>query len=207
MGTTPEDTEREITQLRGDVTATLEEVERRLRGGLRGAASFEARLSSARAADGVISRARSNPTLLGVAGMVAAGAVAYGAYALVRGVRERGRPENRLKRRVSEVREELTGRVVERVEELGLHLDRARQRAVLLKLEPEKKGFVRVTEARLEPLTKQRGALPVIKKFIWAALLSVFMALGSVLARRVADVVWRSMVHEEPPSRKSNVAS
>jgi hypothetical protein len=47
----------------------------------------------------------------------------------------------------------------------------------------------------------------VIKKFVWAALLSLFMALGSVLARRVADAVWRSMTHEEPPTAKSKVAS
>jgi hypothetical protein len=31
------------------------------------------------------------------------------------------------------------------------------------------------------------------------------MALGSVLARRVADTVWRATVHEEPPTSKSKV--
>jgi hypothetical protein len=45
----------------------------------------------------------------------------------------------------------------------------------------------------------------VIKKFIWAALLSIFMALGSVLARRVAEQVWQATVHEEPPTEKSKV--
>jgi hypothetical protein len=33
------------------------------------------------------------------------------------------------------------------------------------------------------------------------------MAVGSVLARRVADAVWRAMVHEEPPTSRSKVAS
>jgi hypothetical protein len=45
----------------------------------------------------------------------------------------------------------------------------------------------------------------VIKKFIWAALLSIFMAVGSVLARRIAESVWQAMTHEEPPTEKSKV--
>ena len=45
----------------------------------------------------------------------------------------------------------------------------------------------------------------MIKKLIWAALLSIFMAVGSVLARRVAEAAWKSMVHEEPPTEKSKV--
>ena len=65
---------------------------------------------------------------------------------------------------------------------------------------------MRVVDARLEPpANKKRGRSPVIKKFIWAALLSIFMALGSVLARRVADTVWRATVREEPPTSKSKV--
>ena len=48
----------------------------------------------------------------------------------------------------------------------------------------------------------KRGQSTVIKKFVWLGLLSVFMALGSVLARRVADNVWRAMVHEDPPTEK-----
>jgi hypothetical protein len=50
MGATPADTEREITRLRGDMTAAIEEIERRVRGGLRGVARAEGRLmTSARA--------------------------------------------------------------------------------------------------------------------------------------------------------------
>jgi hypothetical protein len=207
MGATPEDTERAITQLRGDMTAALQEVQRRLRGGLRSVTTAEARISTLRAGDDVVARARDNPTLLGVAGMIAAGAAAYGAFALINGIRERGKPQNKFKRRVTHVRDELTGRVVERVAGTRHQLARAKQRGVLLKLEPEDGGYVRVTDARLEPLQKKRGPSPVIKRFIWVALVSVFMALGSVLARRVADVVWRSMVHEEPPTEKSKVAS
>ena len=77
-----------------------------------------------------------------------------------------------------------------------------------MKLDPEDGGYVRVSDARLEPPpNKKRGQSTVIKKFVWAGLLSVFMALGSVVARRVADSVWQAMVHEEPPTEKSKAAS
>ena len=95
----------------------------------------------------------------------------------------------------------------ERVEQSRRQLERGLlPSGVLLKLEPEDGGYVRVSDARLEPpANKKRGRSPVIKKFIWAALLSIFMALGSVLARRVADGVWRATVREEPPTTKSKV--
>jgi len=194
MGATPADTEREINRLRGDMSAAIEEVERRLRGGLRGVATTEARITSVRGA-------RENPTLVGVAGVVAAGAVAYGAYVLINGMRQRNKPRNRLKRGVQHVREELT----ERAEESRRQLEQSLPRGVLLKLEPEDGGYMRVSDARLEPSKKKRGRSTLIKKLIWAALLSIFMAVGSVLARRVAEAAWKSMVHEEPPTEKSKV--
>jgi len=210
MGETPADTEREIKHLRGDMTAALEEIERRLRGGLRSVATAEARITTGRATEEAVERARSNPTLLGVAGVVAAGAVAYGVFALVNSRRERNKPQNRLKRGVKQVRGELSEtaeRVAERLEQSRRQLERGLlPSGVLLKLEPEDGGYMRVSDARLEPpANKKRGRSPVIKKFIWAALLSIFMALGAVLARRVADSVWRATVHEEPPTAKTKV--
>jgi hypothetical protein len=206
MGAKPEDTERQITQLRGDMSAALEEVERRLRGGLRGVATAEARISGVRAGQDVMAQARENPTALGIAGVVAAGAVAYGAYALVSGLRARNAPRNRLRRGVKQVRGEVSERV-SGAEGALRQLERSLVQSVLLKLEPEDGGYVRVSDARLEPPNKKRGQSKVIKRLIWAALLSIFMALASVLARRVADTVWRAMVHEEPPTEKSKVAS
>jgi hypothetical protein len=206
MGATPEDTQREIDRLRGDLTAAVTEVERRLRGGIRGVALPEARITTVRAGEDVVAQARKNPTLLGVAGVVAAGAVAYGAYALVQGLRERGKPQNRLKRELSHVRAELSERVSEGVESSRRQLERALPHGVLLKLEPEDGGYVRVSDARLEPpldKSRKRGQSIVIKRFVWAAFLSVFLAVGGVLARRLADTVWKAMVREEPPSAKS----
>ena len=211
MGETPADTEREITHLRGDMTAALEEIDRRLRGGLRSVATAEARITTGRATEEAVERVRSNPTFLGVAGVVAAGAVAYGVFALVNSRRERNKPQNRLKRGVKQVRGELSEtaeRVAERLEESRRQLERGLlPSGVLIKLEPENGGYMRVADARLEPPAnkKRSSRSPVIKKFIWAALLSIFMALGAVLARRVADSVWRATVHEEPPTAKPKV--
>ena len=206
MGATPEDTQREIGRLRGDMTAAVEEVERRLRGGVRGIATSEARIGSARAGENALSRARENPTLLGVVGVVAAGAVAYGVYALINGRRESQKPQNRLKRGVAELSE----RVTEGVESSRHQLERALPHGVLLKLEPESGGYMRVSDARLDAppaIRKKRGQSLVLKRFVWAGFLSVFLAVASVLARRVADSVWRAMVHEEPPTEKGKAPS
>jgi hypothetical protein len=196
MGATPEDTAREIDRLRGDMSAAVEEVERRLRGGLRGVASSEARITSARAGEDAIARARENPTLLGVVGVVAVGAVLYGAYALVNGLRQRRKPQSRF----DQVRAELTGRVSGGVESTRQQLERALPHGILLKLEPENGGYMRVSDARLE-LPKQGGQAKVIKRFVWAGFVSVFLAVSSVLARRLADTAWRAMLHEEPPPK------
>jgi hypothetical protein len=210
MAATPEETERQIERLRVDMSAALEEVERRFRNGLKGAATTEARISSTRAGEQAIERARNNPTLLGVAGIVVAGAVAYAAISLVRGARDRNKPQNRLKRGVSQIRAGLSERVAEGLETSKTtkrQIEQALPHGVLLKLEPEEGGYVRVSDARLDPPPKKRNQSTVIKKFIWAGFLSIFLAVASVLARRVADAAWRAMVHEEPPTEKSKVAS
>jgi hypothetical protein len=200
MGETPADTEREISRIRGDMTAAIEEMERRVRGGLRSVAATEARITSARTRDEMLERARDNPTLLGVAGMVVAGAVTYGAFSLVNGLRQRNSPENRLKRRVRHA----GGKVSERLAESVQGSRRRLERSLFVKLDPEGGGYMRVSDARLEPPNKKRGPSTVIKKLVWAALLSLFLALGSVLARRVADKLWRAMIHEEPPTKATS---
>src|SRR5262249_46565747 len=159
--------QREIGALRGDMTAALDEIQRRVRGGLRGVASAEARVTSGRAREDAVSRARENPTLLGVAGVVVAGAVAYGGYALVARLRERERPESRLRRSVEHFGEELGGRVGIGVESSRRTLERALPRGILVKLDPADSGYMRLTDARLEPPRKQRGQSTVIKKVLW----------------------------------------
>jgi hypothetical protein len=187
------------------MTAAIEEVERRVRGGIKGVAAAEARITSARTRDDVVQQVRENSPILAVAGVVVAGAVVYGAFALVNGLRTRNKPQNRLKRRVRSAGGELSERLQHGVEESRERFERAKQRGVLLKLDPEDNGYVRVTDARFEPLKKKRGQSTVIKKFVWAGMLSVILAVASVVARRVADNVWRAMVHEDPPGTETKV--
>jgi hypothetical protein len=207
MGANPADTQQEIVRLRGDMSAALAELERRVKGGWRSVAGAEARISAARTPRRLTEQARDNPTLLGVAGVVVVGAIGYGIFAAVRGAREQARPQNRLKRSVQHVRDELAERVEERVEhsrrQLERQIERARPRGLLLRVEPADDGYLRVTEARL---ARDKGRQEVIKKLLWAGFLSVFMAVGAVLARRVAGSVWKATVREDPPTQRSRAA-
>ena len=87
MGATPADTQRQIAQLRDDMTAALAEIERRVRGGLRGVAKVESRLGAAATGEDVAERARENPTLLGVAGVCIIGHGSSNARAMVNAIR------------------------------------------------------------------------------------------------------------------------
>ena len=203
MGPTPADTQHEITRLRGDMTAALEEVRRRFSGGLRGIAGSEARISTTRTQQQLTAQARDNPTLLGVAGVagvVVVGAIGYGVYAAIRRARDRNKPQNRLKRGVQQVRDELEEGVELSRRGLGRQLERAKRHGLVLKVEPEDSGYLRVTEARLDVPGKDKGRSEVIKKLLWAAFLSVFLAVGSVLARRIAGTLWKVTVREDPPT-------
>ena len=79
MGATPADTQREITRLRGDMTAALDEMQRRFRGGVRSVATTEARLASGRATESAVQQARDNARLVGVGVVLVGGALTYGA--------------------------------------------------------------------------------------------------------------------------------
>jgi hypothetical protein len=176
--------------------AALAELERRVASGWRGVAGAEARISATRTPRQLTEQARDNPTLLGVAGVVVVGAIGYGIFAAVRGARERDKPQNRLKRGVQRVEEsvEHSRRQLER------QIERARPHGLLLRVEPADDGYLRVTDARL---ARDKGQQEVIKKFLWAGFLSVCMAVGAVLARRVAGTVWKATVREDPPTRRS----
>ncbi|HEY3058242.1 MAG TPA: hypothetical protein VGL99_04620 [Chloroflexota bacterium] len=203
MAATPADTEREIGRLRGDMTDALAELQRRLKGGVRGIAGAEARISTVRTQRQLTEQARDNPTLLGVAGVVVVGAIGYGIYAAVKRSRAHSKPQNRLKRGVAELTERVEGGVELSRRQLERQIERAKPRGLLLKVEPEDGGYMRVTDARLDvPAVKNKGRHDVIKKLLWAGFLSVFMAVGSVLARRVAGTVWKVTVREDPPTEK-----
>jgi hypothetical protein len=206
MGSSAADTHGEINRLRGDMTAALEEIERRLRGGLKSVASSEARVKTSRAQHQVASKVRHNPTLLGVAGVVVAGAVGYGIFSAITVRRRKQKVPQSLTRNVKHAGAELAQRVAGGVELSRRQLlERVGQRNLLLKLDPQDGGYLRVAEARIEPLAdKNKERSDVIKRLVWAGVLSVFMALGSVVARRVAGGVWRATVREDPPGQSKS---
>jgi hypothetical protein len=180
--------------------AAMGELQRRLRGGLKTVASTEARVTSTRARDDMVQSARRNPVVSGAVGLAVVVALGFVGYRVVSDARERARPENRMRRSAQQARAELAERLSERVQRSRRQLEQ-HQRSLLLKLDPTDGGYLRVSDARLEPVaSKNKERTEVLKKLVWAGLLSVFMALGSVLARRVAGRVWMATVREDPPT-------
>ncbi len=202
MAAKPEDTQHQIEGLRADATATVDELQRRLRGGVQGVAGGDARAVTLRAREELVGRTSAQPGLLAVAGTVVIAAVGYGIYALVDRRRQSQKPQNRLRRRVRETGED----VKERVEETRQQVERARRRGLVLKVGGEDESGVEITDAKGRPLGagKKKGSRGnVLKKLIWAAMLSIFMAGASVLARRAAGGVWRATLREEPPTSRA----
>jgi len=196
MGATAENTQREIGGLRDDMTATIDEIERRLRGGVKSVAATDARVKGRRsgehAAEAVTAAVADNQSLVAVGGAVAATAAGYATFAALDGRRASQDPATRLRHGVGGVR----GAVGTRLEDL-------RKGGVLLKLDPEKQGYVRVTDARLGAASiPRKDNLVVVKKLVWALMMAVFTALGSVVAKRGAAAVWQASTHEDPPDQK-----
>jgi hypothetical protein len=210
MGASAERTEHEIGRLREDMNASLREMQRRLQGGVSGIMGPNLRARRRELAGSVEAQARSvqgqarqNPGPLAVAGVVAAAAVGYGVVWAVGRWRESRRPVRRLRRGAAGIRGTLQQRVAESLQ----HLDQLRRGGVLLKVEEDKGGYLRVTDARLGPEPPKKPAkettTDVVKRLVWALVLSISMALGSVFARRIATLVWESTVKEQPPDKNA----
>lgn len=216
MGATPADTQREITSLRTDLSAAVEELQRRMGGGPKGiarsggrrpataaraGAPAEGPTLSERAAE-VAERAREHSAALSVGGLLALGVVGYGLFALYQAWRERRTPRSRLKQRVQRTREDLGSLL----DDSRRRVRETRKRGLLLKVEDGPRGgsgYMRVTGARLDPPKTEKGSrISVLKNLLWAAMLSVFMAVSSVVARRLAGSVWRTTIREVPPTEK-----
>ena len=212
MGATTEDTQHEIGALRQDMTDAAAELQRRLGGGVRGVVGADARVSGSRAGEQATQRiqetvgqATEHPGLLAVAGVVATAGVAYGVYAGIQRWRESRKPQNQVKRRIAEAKEDLGDRLDETLKQLAekrRKIREARERGVLLKVEPEGGGYLRVTDAKLDLPSQGSQRKDVVKNLIWAGLLSIFMAFAGVFARRLAGTVWRATLREEPPTEQ-----
>lgn len=94
MGETSADTQREIESLRNDISAGVEELERR-----------------AKSLTDLKTQAEEHPAVLGALGFGLLSGVAVLGYNAVANYRESRKPVNRFKRRADELREEVGGRL------------------------------------------------------------------------------------------------
>jgi hypothetical protein len=173
LGRTSADTQREIEEIRKDVSSAFAELEARVGR----ATDFRAH---ARRASG------SPKTLAGLA--LAGGATAALVVArVVSRARKSRRPEERLKRALSGA-----------ADELGERFERARE-AIPLEMRFSSSGD---DDRRGSPIELQGSEPSMLKKLLWAALAATMMAGAGLLARRISAAVWKAAMQEEPPTAK-----
>ena len=171
MGATSADTQREIEEIRKDVSSAVSELEQRL--------------AHAVSPKTYLQLARENPAAvlgIGVAGLGVVGTMAARA---VLDARRRNRPSERLRRTVHDV-----------AEGLGEQLGRAREAIpVGLRIGAAGDDDDRGTEIKLT------GSQPsMVKRLLWAALVAGMMAAGGLVARRLSATLWRQLMREDPPT-------
>jgi hypothetical protein len=101
------------------------------------------------------------------------------------------------------LRDDTTG-VGERVEELELGADslsgdEALDQALPLGLPQLHKASIRMQVSQGQGLVKL-GV--VLRKLLWSALYGAFAALATIVSRRAATRIWRTLTGEEPPTKK-----
>lgn len=200
------DTQREIGEIRRDMTAAVAELRRRVGGGTSGLAQGEARVAGARARETLVQRSRDltaglrggNAAAASVVATTAVAGLGYAAYSVAERWRARRAPQNRLRRRATGLR----GDVEDRVQQVRERAKLLRERGILLKVDREGENYLRVTGASVEALKTEGTRSKVLKNLLWAAMLSVFMAVASILARRVAGAAWKATLREDPPTEK-----
>lgn len=175
MGATSADTQREIEEIRKDVSSAVSELEKRL-----------ARAASPKT---YLELARENPAAvigLGVAGLGVVGTMAMRA---VLAARRRNRPSERLRRTVHDV-----------AEGLGEQIGRAREAIPAIPVSV-RIGSAGDDDGDRDTDIAVTGSQPsMIKRLLWAALVAGMMAAGGLVARRVSATLWRQLMQEDPPT-------
>lgn len=210
MGSEAADTQREIGALRSDMDAALAELKRRFAGGTSSVTATEARIAGTRASEDVkrqvqvkVGQVRQDPAAMSLLGTAVAAAVGYAVYEVVERWQERRRPENRLKRRARNVRHELEEQLEQRLKEPRQVARRVRERGVKLTFGGPDADQFRLTDREGKPLDEEpseRTRKDMLKNLLWGLTLALFMAAGSVVARRVAGAVWKATLREDPPT-------
>jgi hypothetical protein len=173
VGATSADTQREIEEIRKDVTSAVGELRRRA------SRATDVKTQSTQ----LSGQAREHPAALAGAGLVVAGiGGALGVRAVLE-ARRRRRPEERLKRTMRSAAEELSERW-ERARDV-LPLD------FRLRDGDDDEG---------KSVQLERNDPSMIKKALWAALVATMVAAGGLLARRLSAAVWRAAMQEDPPT-------
>ena len=175
MGATAADTQREIEEIRKDVSSAARELRHRIR-----------RFTDLRS----IKRAvLEHPAALVGVGVGVAG---VGGVAAARAIAERRRqrqPQNRI-RRVAQAAAEGIGERIEQVRE------------ALPSIPVEVRFGTQGADGQGgEPAPVERSDSSVVKKMLWGGLVAGMMALGGLLARRASTTIWRSVLKEEPPTK------
>lgn len=183
MGATATDTQREIEEIRKDVSSAARELRHRV---------FRA---TDRATDTrtYTTAVQDHPAALVGVGL---GAVGVGGLYAARAIIERRRrrqPQERIKRAARAAAEGL-GERIEQVRETVIE--------ALPTLPVEVRfGTQGADGDGGDPAPVERSNPSVVKKVLWAGLVAGMMALGGLIARRAATTVWRSVLNEEPPTK------
>ena len=175
MGATASDTQREIEEIRKDVSSAARELRHRI----------------LRATDtrNVTTAVQEHPAALVGVGLGAAG---IGGLFAARAIRER--------RRRQEPRERIRRAARAAAEGLGERIEQVREALPSLPVEV-RFGTQGADGDGGESAPVERSDPSVVKKMLWAGLVAGMMALGGLIARRASTTIWRSTMGEAPPTK------
>lgn len=176
MGATAADTQREIEEVRKDVSSAARELRHRI----------------LRATDtrNVTAAVEEHPAALVGVGL---GALGIGGVFAARAIIERRRqrqPQERIRRAARAA-----------AEGLGERIDQVREALPSLPV-GVRFGTHGADGDGGDPAPVERSNPSVVKKMLWAGLVAGMMALGGLIARRASTTIWRSVLKEEPPTKE-----
>jgi hypothetical protein len=183
VGATAADTQREIEEIRKDVSSAARELRHRI-----------LRTTSQVTDPGTYTTAaQEHPAALAGVGL---GAVGVGGIYVARAIIERRRrqqPRERLRRAATAAAENL-GERFEQVRET------VRESLPTIPVEVRFGTLGAEGDGGKEPVV-ERSNPSVVKKMLWGGLVAGMMALGGLIARRASTTIWRSVLKEEPPTK------
>ena len=183
MGATAADTQREIEEIRKDVSSAARELRHRI-------VRVKARATDTKTVTGAV---QDHPAALVGVGLGAAGIGGIFAARAIIERRRRRQPQERLRRAARAAAEGLG----ERIEQV-----RETVRESLPSIPVEVRfGTQGADDDGGKDAPVERSNPSVVKKMMWAGLVAGMMALGGLIARRASTTIWRSVLNEEPPTK------